>query len=144
MKYLFVFCTFTIELSVQQWLPPGANPDMVQYPLKEGPRLYQEFITRYNKKFQNEQEYQFRYKNFMKTLEVINEINRDSLGQQMGPNFYADFSSAEQQIIRDREAASMPSTEKPQQDPDMNKMLAPKFRGGTPKLTDTIRVDFVL
>ncbi|KAI5651715.1 cathepsin propeptide inhibitor domain (I29) domain-containing protein [Phthorimaea operculella] len=128
MKYLFVFCTFTIKLSVEQhWLPPGANPDMVQYPIQEGPRLYQEFVKRYNKKFQNEQEYQFRYNNFLKTLHIINEMNRDSLGPQVGPNFFADFTSAEQQIIR--ESASTAGTEKPQQDPDINKMLAPNRLG---------------
>lgn len=64
------------------------------YNIRKAPEFYREYLIKYNKTYEP-QEYQKRFRNFVRTLETINRINSNPAAKIVGPNKFADFSEAE-------------------------------------------------
>lgn len=70
------------------------SPNYV-YDLRNGQKIYDYFIAKYNRTFNGELDYQNRYSNFIRTLKKINQVNSITDSVKVGPNQFADYSTAE-------------------------------------------------
>lgn len=98
--------------------------------LADGPHLYQNFIKAFHKSFRSAEEYHRRYQNFVRTLQKVNDINRQPGLTKMVPNFFADLDE------QDREESMMTST--PKIDSELKKLYGNE---GIPKAADLFRFD---
>lgn len=98
--------------------------------LADGPHLYQNFIKAFHKSFRSADEYRRRYQNFARTLQKVNDINRQPGSMKMVPNFYADLDE------QDREETMLMTT--PKIDSELKKL---NNLEGIPKAADLFRFD---
>lgn len=104
----------------------------LRYPVfnvADGPHLYQNYIKAFQKTFKSAYEYRRRYQNFVRTLQKVNDINRQPGSMKMVPNFFADLDE------QDREEIAMTT---PKIDSDLKKLN--NFEG-VPKSADLFRFD---
>lgn len=104
----------------------------MKYPVfneADGPLIYQNYIKAFNKTFRSSHEYRRRYQHFLRTLQKVNEINKQPGSMKMVPNFYADLDE------QDREELMLST---PKIDTDLKKIN--KFEG-VPKASDMFRFD---
>lgn len=90
-KHFVVVKTFCLMNLILLLKGQGFNPAYFNR-LSDAPKLFKQFITKYNKTMKSEYEHQERFKNFVKTLKNINVVNARPNAEKVGPNQYADLS----------------------------------------------------
>ncbi|XP_026751996.2 cathepsin F-like isoform X2 [Galleria mellonella] len=71
----------------------------VQYNLDDAPKLFQEFIQTYGRKYNTQEEYTNRYKNFYNNLIEINKLNSQKSSATFGINMFADLAVGEDPTV---------------------------------------------
>lgn len=100
------------------------------FQMQEAPFLFQKFMKRYDKKYNNEWDYQNRYLNFVNTLRKVNEINAEPGSVKVVPNKYADLSDQERSLLEEEQTTKRIDSE-----------LAALSADRDPKVLDIIKYD---
>lgn len=69
------------------------------YNIQDAPQLFEKFIKDFNKQYKDDEEYQRRYGNFVKTLKNINEVNSMKRSFVSDINSFADWDEAERAVL---------------------------------------------
>lgn len=101
--FVVVFVVILASLSTSVKFHAKAQKVPLIYDLKNGPSLYADFIKKHKRTFQDREEYQSRYMNFLNTLKKVNEINAVPGSQKVFPNKYADFTNDERIALTEKE-----------------------------------------
>lgn len=66
-----------------------------QYNLKDGPQLFENFVITYNKVYKDNADKMYHYQVFLKNLEKIIRINKESKTQSADINQFADLDQSQ-------------------------------------------------
>lgn len=69
------------------------------YDLKEAPKLFEKFIKDYNKKYEDDEDYNKHYKNFVSNLEYINEVNSQGRSYSVDITMFTDDDESELEVF---------------------------------------------
>jgi hypothetical protein len=74
---------------------PDTDPKKVIYDLDDAPALFEKFIQDYGKNYEDDEEYDMRYNNFVNNLKFINEQNAAQSSYTLAINKFADLGKGE-------------------------------------------------
>ncbi|XP_059047265.1 counting factor associated protein D-like [Achroia grisella] len=75
------------------------NTPAPQYKIEDAPRLFHEFIQAYGRKYKTQEEYDYRYQNFVNSLIEINKLNSEKSSATFGINMFADLAFGEDPTV---------------------------------------------
>lgn len=129
-QHLVCSCVLILYLTIICNSQGSVQSKYPVFDVADGPHLYQNFIRAFHKSFKSSVEYRRRYQNFVRTLQKVNDINRQPGSMKMVPNYFADLDE------QDREEIMLMTT--PKIDSELKQLGK---LDGIPKASDLFRFD---
>lgn len=94
MKYIFLVLLATIFV-----VEPKEVKHPLHYNVDEAPRLFQDFIVQYKKRYKNNQDAQAHFEAFKENLKQLNKQNEERFPTEFfSINQFSDFTAAEKSL----------------------------------------------